>query len=87
MAIVTDDIRVTNVHLYYRYAGTGTWQHATMGEEFRLAFTATIPASYVTPQGVEYYLTATDLRGNVTTMGTAAEPNFVVIQPRTVGGE
>lgn len=85
MAIVTDDIRAERVDLYYRYAGTGVWQKVAMNEEFRIAFTATIPASYVTAQGLEYYITATDLRGNVTNVGSATAPNFVYIQPRFIG--
>lgn len=87
MVVATDDIRVENVVLYYRYAGTGVWQKASMAESYRFAFTATIPASYVTPAGVEYYVTATDMRGHVTSVGSAAAPNFVVVQPRTVGLE
>ncbi len=87
MVIATDDIRVENVVLYYRYAGTGAWQKAPMGETYRFAFTATIPASSVTPAGVEYYVTATDIRGHVTSVGSAAAPKFVVVQPRTVGLE
>ncbi len=87
MVIATDDIRVENVVLYYRYARTGSWQKAPMAESYRFAFTATIPASHVTAVGVEYYVTATDMRGHVTSVGSAAAPNFIVVQPRTVGLE
>ena len=42
-------------------------------------FFAVISADYVTIEGLEYYISATD-GGNVTNRGTAEEPNEVLVQ-------
>ena len=86
LAVVTDDIRVNRVNLFYRVAGTATFVQAPMADTYRFAFTATIPAGSITPAGMEYYITASDTMGNVTSVGSAASPLFVVVQPRTIGG-
>jgi len=84
MAVTTDDIRVQQVQLYYRVAGTSKYIFLPMGMTANQAYTATIPAAAVTRSGVEYYLVARDSKGNLTSVGSAARPNFVVIQPRTI---
>ena len=35
--------------------------------------------------GVEYYLVARDSKGSLTYRGMPQEPQFVVVQPRTLG--
>jgi hypothetical protein len=84
MAVTTDDIRVQQVQLYYRVAGTSAYIFLPMEQTAFRAYTATIPASAVTPLGVEYYIVARDSKGNLTSVGSAANPNFVVVQPRTL---
>ena len=84
MAVATDDVRVTRVELYYRKAGTGAFTRLVMTETSPNAWQATIPASAVTPLGMEYYLTAKDTVNHMTWAGSAAAPNFVVVQPRTL---
>lgn len=84
MAVVTDDIRVQQVHLYYRVAGTIAYVFLPMGATANGAYTAVIPASAVTPLGLEYYIVARDSKGNLTPVGSATAPNFVVVQPRTL---
>jgi hypothetical protein len=34
--------------------------------------------------GVEYYIVARDSKGTLTSVGSAAKPNFIVVQPRTL---
>jgi hypothetical protein len=85
MAVTTDDIRVQQVQLYYRVAGTSTYLFLPMGETANHAYTAVIPASAVTPLGVEYYIQARDSKGTLTSVGSAAKPQFIVVQPRTIG--
>jgi len=85
MAVVTDDIRVQKVELFYRVAGSGAFVSSPMQATFRDAYTAVIPASAVTPMAVEYYIVARDSQGNLTFRGTPEEPQFVVVQPRTLG--
>ncbi len=84
MAATTDDIRVQQVQLYYRVAGTSAYIFLPMEQTAFRAYTATIPASAVTPLGMEYYIVARDSKGNLTSVGSAANPNFVVVQPRTL---
>ncbi len=84
MAVVTDDIRVQQVVLYYRMAGASSYSSIVMPQTAFQAYTAVIPAAAVTRAGLEYYVTARDSKGNMTTTGSAAAPNFVVVQPRTI---
>jgi hypothetical protein len=85
MAVATDDIRVQKVDLYYRVAGGGVFTLVQMVETARNAYTALIPASTVTPLGVEYFILARDSKNTLTSVASAAGPNFVVVQPRTLG--
>jgi M6 family metalloprotease-like protein len=84
IAMAIDDIAVADVQLYYRVAGTNAYIVLPMGETANHAYTTIIPASAVTPLGVEYYLTARDSKGNLTSVGSEAKPNFIVVQPRTL---
>jgi hypothetical protein len=56
-----------------------------MQETFHNAYTAVIPAAAVTPLGAEYYIRARDSKGTWTSVGSAADPSFIVVQPRTLG--
>ena len=85
MAVVTDDIRVQKVELFYRVAGSAKFTSVPMKENHRQAYTAVIPASAVTPLGVEYYIVARDSQDNLSSHASAELPSFVVIQPRTLG--
>ena len=84
MAVTTDDIRVQQVQLYYRVAGTSAYIFLPMEQTANQAYTAVIPASAVTRLGLEYYIVARDSKGNLTSVGSAANPNFIVVQPRTL---
>jgi len=85
MAVVTDDIRVQQVELFYRVAGSSSYIRLVMAETANHAYTTIIPAAAVTPLGLEYTITARDSKGNVTSVRSAASPSFVVVQPRTLG--
>ncbi len=84
MAVVADDIRVQKVELYCRVAGQTAFTMLPMEMSARDAYTTLIPDSTVTPLGVEYFIVARDSKGTLTLMGSAASPNFVVVQPRTI---
>jgi hypothetical protein len=84
MAVATDDIRVQQVQLYYRVAGTNAYTFLPMAEIANQAYTAIIPAWAVTRLGTEYYLVARDSKGTLTSIGSAATPIFIVVQPRTL---
>lgn len=84
MAVATDDIRVQQVQLYYRIAGSSAYIFLPMDETANHAYTTIIPASAVTPLGVEYYIVARDSKGTLTSVGSAASPIFAAVQPRTL---
>ncbi len=84
MAVATDDIRVQQVQLYYRIAGANAYIFLPMAETANHAYTTIIPASAVTRLGLEYYLIVRDSKGTLTSVGSAAKPNFIVVQPRTL---
>jgi hypothetical protein len=84
MAVATDDIRVQQVQLYYRLAGTTRYTFLPMAETANQAYTAIIPASAVTRLGTEYYIAARDSKGTLTSVGSATNPIFIVVQPRTL---
>ncbi|MEE9341635.1 MAG: hypothetical protein V3V21_08280, partial [Thermoplasmata archaeon] len=58
-ATITDNVGVESATLYYRKQGDATYTSATMSVSGD-TYTATIPASAVTTDGVEYYISATD---------------------------
>jgi M6 family metalloprotease-like protein len=85
MAVVTDDIRVQQVELYYRIAGSVEFVRMPMKASFHDAYTAVIPASAVTPMGLEYYIVARDSQDNFSFSPSDEIPAYVVVQPRTLG--
>jgi hypothetical protein len=58
-ATITDDVGVESATLYYRKTGDTTFTSVTMTKSGDI-YTGTIPASAVTDDGVEYYISATD---------------------------
>lgn len=77
-ATISDNIKIESATLYYRVKGTKEWHEKTMSAS-NDKFFAVISADYVTIEGLEYYISATD-GVNVTNRGTAEEPNEVLIQ-------
>lgn len=77
-ATISDNIKIESATLYYRVKGTKEWHEKTMSAS-NDKFFAVISADYVTIEGLEYYISATD-GGNVTNRGTAEEPNEVLVQ-------
>ncbi len=72
------------MQLYYRVAGSSAYIFLPMDETANHAYTTVIPASAVTRLGVEYYLVARDSKGTLTSVGSAAKPNYIAVQPRTL---
>ena len=77
-ATATDNIGVESVKLYYRKAGTESFTEKKMTGSNNL-YVAVIPASIITAEGVEYYVTASDADGNVSYSGTAQLPNVIKV--------
>ncbi len=75
-AEVTDTTReISVVRLYYRKYGQVVYQFLEVNPNKTAdSFSGTIPASFVTQNGVEYYLYAKDNFGATTTVGTLDNP-------------
>lgn len=84
LAVVTDDISVKRVDVFYRVAGTQSYTRLKMEQMVPGAYTAVIPDGDVTPVGLEYFIVASDSKGNVTYHGTSDRLQFVAVQPRTL---
>lgn len=78
----SDNMKVANVTLYYRTAGTESWKSLSM-LKVNDKYSATIFGSELTLDGIEYYLVAADTSNSVS-KGTAEEPYFVVIKDASV---
>jgi hypothetical protein len=62
---ITDNIGVTGATLFYRIKGSSAWTDIPMTQNGSV-FSAIIPASDVTTEGIEYYIMATDSIFNTT---------------------
>ena len=58
-ATVSDNIGIQNAVLYYRIKGTEDWKSAEMTSS-NDKYTASVPSSFVTLDGIEYYIAAYD---------------------------
>jgi len=65
-AIVTDNIAVQEVFLFYRSIGESNYKYLEMFLEFN-AFAVEIPQEEITSTGIEYYIQASDPDGNLAT--------------------
>jgi len=74
-AIVTDNVGVASVKLYYRKTGTTPYSNLVMTAS-GTTYSATIPASSVTTAGVDYYLEAKDAVPNTTS--SPPTPPYVI---------
>lgn len=74
-AKATDNIKVTEVNLYYRTGGTNDYTKKTMTyNDLTKLYGATIPRAVVTADGVEYYIEAIDNSGNHQFSASATVP-------------
>jgi autotransporter-associated beta strand protein len=78
-AVVTDNVGVQSVTVYYRaYGSSGPYVGLPMVNTSGNDWTATVPGSAVQPPGIDYYLTATDGHSQVF-HGTPAAPHTVLV--------
>ena len=77
-ATVTDNLNLTSVKVFYRVAGTKAW-NVSMMSKLNDKYSAIIPASSLSLDGMEYYIEAYD-GINYTYRGSAANPYSVIIQ-------
>jgi len=76
--IVTDNVAVQNAKLYFRVTGESEWNSVTM-TALNDKYSAIIGASYVTTEGLEYYIEAFD-GSTYAYMGSADDPYAVTVQ-------
>ncbi|MCX8173039.1 MAG: S8 family serine peptidase [Thermoplasmata archaeon] len=78
-ATITDTYGIGYARLYYKKHTDATYLVMTMTKTTGNNYTATIPASVVVSPGVDYYIEASDLAGNLATHGNAAAPHFISV--------
>jgi fibronectin type 3 domain-containing protein len=76
-ATVSDNHGVADVILHYRAADAGEFVETSMEQIERGVYEGVIPRSSVTPAGVSYFITASDVGGNVTNDGMADAPHNI----------
>lgn len=84
-ATVTDNVGIKEAKVYYRVKGQTEWNSKTM-TNVNDKYSAAIDAKYITVEGLEYYIEATD-GSKFTYKGTAEEPYEVTIQEAVSGSD
>lgn len=77
-ATITDNLNIAFANLYYRIAGTESWNTVRMNK-LNDKYSAIIPASSVTTAGIEYYIEAFD-GVSYTYKGSTEAPYTVAVQ-------
>lgn len=84
-ATVTNNVGIKEAKVYYRVKGQTEWNSKKM-TNVNDKYSVAIDAKYITVEGLEYYIEATD--GNkFTYKGTAEEPYEVTIQEAVSGSD
>ena len=76
-ATANDNLQIDKVELFYRVTGTESWRAVTM-TAVNDRYSAVIPSSEVTTDGLEYYIRAFD-GVNYTYKGTAEQPYAIAV--------
>ncbi|QWB99415.1 S8 family serine peptidase [Mycoplasmatota bacterium] len=77
-ASITDNLMITEATLYYRFVGETNWRSVKMTNN-NDRYSAVISAEYLTLDGLEYYIQATDGVTD-TYKGTDTEPYSIVVK-------
>ena len=81
-AVVTDNVGVQNVILFYRTIGTKKYQRKAMKRiDNTDEYVAVLEADEMTAPGIEYYIQANDLAGNNLLHGYSFSPLIVNVSP------
>jgi len=84
-AIVTDNVNVDRVTLYYRPVGSTDYRELVMAPTTGDRFAGVIDARDVSDPGIEYYIQAADSAGNTALRGFSFSPLMVAVGPATGG--
>ena len=71
--------RLVSVKLHFRKTGTLSFTNVIMENTRLSTFTGLIPRSFVTYEGVDYYLSATDDLGVTSTHGSSIKPHYIAV--------
>ncbi len=77
---VTDDVAVVAVTLFYRIRGQNDYLQINMGMKEGSLYQATLSETALTLSGIEYYFSASDPSGNVSSI----KPFFLAVRPKPV---
>ena len=77
-ATITDNLNIAYANLYYRMAGTDSWNTIRMNK-LNDKYSAIVPAQYITLAGVEYYIEAFD-GVSYTYKGSEEDPYVIAVQ-------
>lgn len=80
-AVILDSIEVTNVELYYRTSGTGTFSWLQMAGNGNY-YSVRLPRQLVTLAGLDYYIVARDRVGRSATFPPTAPTEYFEIMVR-----
>jgi hypothetical protein len=78
-AVVTDNVAVQSVTLFYRSVGNKEYQRKSMSTKGSDIYSAVIDADEMRAPGIEYYIQATDAAGNNLLHGYAFSPLLVTV--------
>jgi hypothetical protein len=78
-AIVTDDVGVDRVTLFYRPVGSTDYRELNMAHTTGDRFAGVIDAKDVVDPGIEYYIQAADAAGNTALRGFSFSPLMVAV--------
>ncbi len=84
-ATVTDNVSISAATLYYRVTGQEAWNSKEM-TNINDKYSAVIDAQYVTVEGLEYYIEATD-GVTFTYKGSAENPYIITVQEAVTGSD
>ncbi len=73
-AVVTDNVAVARVRLYFRAEGAEGYRTIEMAPARGGSYRATIPAHHPSDRAIEYFIQAEDTAGNIGLRGGAFEP-------------
>lgn len=84
---VTDNVSTSAVRIFYKAGGSATFDSVAMSAA-GITFSAQVPSSAATMEGVEIYIKAVDNGGNITSTDTSGVPvSFTQISSTLAGSE
>ena len=80
---ITDNERISKAKLFYKTSGDSSFTESDLVKTTETSYTGIIPSDSVLMTGVEYYIYAEDVSGNIKTSGSKDEPHRIIVQDVT----